>query len=277
MSNIISSDFYRVRKGAALRNTCLGLAAIVIVMLVLFMFMQSHAFASMITTAGEAMPAEMEDLQQEIQSEMIPINDGADFISKVQSEFVVFFFFLPITLAVFCADFTAGTYRNTLSYESDRVKVYMSKLLLSVALCLGMLLGMLLLSFLLGGIFFGFSGFTSAFLGKLLTSLLLQLPIYLATVAVCHCLVAFTRKSSSTIALFLVGYFVIALATQMAVGFFSLPEWIMLFDPQTAGKLMTFYDMASKGNIAFVVIYNLGITSLSTFLGVEYYKKTDMP
>ena len=277
MSNIISSDLYRVRKGAAYRNTCLGILFVIIAMLASFLFLQSGAATEMLTTTNDLAPADVAELEQVMQSEVALIASGAAFGLQMLSEFFIFLFFLPVVIAVFCADFTAGTYRNTLSYESDRVKVYMSKLLLSIGLCLAMLLGMLAVSSLLGSVAFGFSGFTAAFLGKLLTTLLLQFPIYLATITVCHCLVSVTKKSSSTIAVFLVGYFILTLVLQLAVGIFHMPEWLMLLDAQSAGKLMAAYADVPKSYIVFVVANNLGITALAVLLGAMYYQKTDMP
>ena len=277
MSNIISSDFYRVRKGAAYRNACIGILAVVLVFLGSFLFLQSGMAAEMLTTTNDLTPADVAELEQAMQSGIPPIESGAVFGFQMLSEFIVFLFFLPVVISVFCADFTAGTYRNTLSYESDRVKVYAAKLLLSIALCLAMLLGMLAVSFLFGSFAFGFSGFTAAFFGKLFTALLLQLPIYLAIITVCHCLVSFTKKSSSTIAVFLVGYFVLNLILQLAVGIFHMPDWLMLLDVQSAGKFVAAYDIMPKNYVIFAVAYNLGVTALATLLGAGYHQKTDMP
>ena len=277
MNNIISSDLYRVRKGAAYRNTCLGILAIILVMLTSFLFVQSGAAAEMLTTTNDLTPADVAELEQAIQSEVTLIENGAAFGQQMLSDFFIFLFFLPVAIAVFCADFSAGTYRNTLSYESDRTKVYMAKLLLSIGLCITMVLGMLAVSFLLGSVAFGFSGFTAAFFGNLSAALLLQLPIYLATITICHCLVSFTKKSSSTIAVFLVGYFVLDLILQLAVGIFHMPEWLMLLDAQSAGKLMAGYASAPKSYVVFVAVYYLGIATLTTLLGAVCYHKTDMP
>ena len=277
MSNIISSDFYRVRKGAAYRNTCLGILAFIVIMLASFLFVQSGMATEMLTATNDLTPADVAELEQTMQAEVAIVESGAVFGFQVLSDFFIFMFFLPVVISVFCADFTAGTYRNTLSYESDRIKVYMAKLLLSIALCLAMVLGMLAVSFLLGSFAFGFSGFTAAFFGKLAATLLLQLPIYLATITVCHCIVSFAKKSSSTIAVFLAGYFALVLVLQLAVGIFHMPEWLMLLDAQSAGKMMAGYASAPKSYVVFVVAFNLGITALATLLGARYYQKTDMP
>ena len=277
MNNIISSDFYRVRRGAAFRNTCLGLALVVIFMLIMFVFIQSDSFSEMIANTSELSIVETADIQQEMQSGFLQIENGVDFAVEILSESIVFLFFLPITIAVFCADFTAGTYRNTLSYESNRSKVYMAKLLMSIVLCFAMVIVMVIVCLILGSIAFGFSGFTVAAVGKLLITVLLQLPIYLATVTVCHCISSITKKSSMTIAIFLVGYFVLALILQLLTGVLSLPDWIMLIEPQSAGKFLAEYASAPSNEIAFVMVYYLVVTALAVILGVTHYRKTDMP
>ena len=277
MNNIISSDFYRVRRGAALRNTCLGLLLVVVFIMIMLIVMQSDKVPDMLATTNNLTPAEEAELRQSMQESITVVENGAEFGLEVLAESIIFMFFLPIAIAVFCADFTAGTYRNTLSYESNRTKVYMAKLLLSIGLCLAMVIGTVIVSLILGAFAFGFSGITTAAVGKLLIVILLQLPIYLATITVCHCLASITKKSSMTIAFFLVGYFVLTLIVQLMVGAFSLPEWLMVIEPQSAGKFAASFETAPVKDIAILIAYYMGVSVIALLLGAGYYKKTDMP
>ena len=277
MNNIISSDFYRVRKGAALRNTAIGLLAFVVFMLVMFLFMQSGTIIEMGISTNNLSPAEAAEMQQNMQDNLVSIGNGAEFGFAILSEAFMFFFFLPITIAVFCTDFTAGTYRNTLSFESNRVKVYASKLLLSICLCLVLVIGLIVACLILGSLAFGVTGMSAAAVGKLLISALLQLPICLATVSICHCLSALTKKSSSTIAIFMAGYFILVLILQLTTSVLTLPEWIMLIEPQSAGNLLASYDTVPMNEVILTAAYYLGVTAVTAVIGVTHYRKTDMP
>lgn len=275
MNNLIAADFFRVRCGATLRNTFLGVVAVILLVLIIVEANTGSLVINMDMPASE-IAALQQDLA-DMAAETPDAPDGAGFGLEMLRQFFVPFFFLPITIAVFCADFTAGTYRNTLSYESNRTRVYLAKLLLSVGLCLAMVLGSVVVSWLLGGIAFGFTGFTAAYFMQILTVLLLQLPIYLAFVAVYHCITAFTMKSSTTIAVFLVGVFGLTVAIQALVMAEPSLNWLTMLEPQSAGKMMAMYDTVPLGNIVTIAAYNIGITVAATLLGILRFRKTDMP
>lgn len=280
MNNIISSDFYRMRRGAALRNTCIALFVVIAMAMAGLLFIQSDFAAELIASPPGMSAAEAAELEKDIQDanqQVESIDGGAAFCMDMLGQSVIFFFFLPIVIAVFCADFSSGTYRNTLTYESNRIKVYMGKLLLSIGICIAMTIGMVIVSWLLGSLAFGFTGFTAAYFGRVLTVLLLQLPISLATIAVCHFLVVFTKKSGATIGTFVVGYIVLAIITQVIVGLFPSAQWAALLDPQSSGKLMTVFESAQTKHILFTVIYNLAVAAATTVLGALHFRKTDMP
>ena len=277
MNNIISSDYYRVRHGWTLRGTFIGVVLVIIVVMGIILGVQSAQFGTDTTDMTAAEIAEMQQDAADAQEEMGSIDSGAAFGLQMLGQFLIPFFFLPVILAVFCADFSAGTYRNTLSFESNRTKVYFSKLLLSVGICLAMVLGMLGVSWLVGGIAFGFGGFSTAYFGKVFTVLLLQLPIYLSYIAVGHFLVAVTKKSSTTIAIFLIGYFAVAIVLQTVAESDASREWMQLLDPTTSGQIMVSYEAMQIKDILFVVLYNIGIIGVTTLIGVTHYRKADMP
>lgn len=277
MNNLMAADFYRVRRGATLRNTFLGVVGVILLVLILIV-VEANTGSLVINVD---MPAsEVAALQQELEAmagETPDASDGAGFGLEMLRQFFIAFFFLPITIAVFCADFSAGTYRNTLSFESNRTRVYLAKLLLSIGLCLAMVLAGLVVSWILGGIAFGFTGFGAGYFAQILTILLLQLPIYLAFVAVFHCVTAFTKKSSTTIAICLIGFVAVAAILQALVVAVPSLDWLLMLEPQSAGKMMAMYDTVPLGNILFIVAYNLAITVAATLLGITCFRKTDMP
>lgn len=278
MSNIISSDFYRVRRGAALRNTFIGMALVVLFMIVMAFVSQMDGFTYV--ESGTLSVTEASELTQdltEVQQEAGSITGGAALASELLGQSLILFFFLPIALAVFCADFSAGTHHNTLSYESNRVKVYMAKLLLTIGLSLALVLAMVLFCWLSGGIAFGLGGFSWAYVQEVLLTILLQLPVYLSIISICHCLIAITRKSSVTIAIFIVGLLAFMLILQYIAQTFPDYSWLLMLDPQNGGKLMANREMASTGDLIFVAAYNLGLAAAATLLGSAVFRKADMP
>ena len=278
MSNIISSDFYRVRRGAALRNTFIGVALIILFMIVMTFVSQMDGFTYV--ESGTLSVTEASEMSQdlgEVQQATSSITGGAALASDLLGQALIIFFFLPIALAVFCADFSASTHHNTLSYESSRMKVYTAKLLLSIGLCLMLVLGMVVFSWLSGGIAFGLGGFSWAYIQELLITILLQLPIYLSVIAVCHCLIAITRKSSITIAVFIVGLLALMIFLQYIAQTFPDYSWLLLLDPQSGAKLMANREMASTGDILFTAGYHLAVAVGATVLGSLFFRKVDMP
>lgn len=282
MSNLISSDFYRVRRGAALRNTFIGMALLVIFILVMTVLSQSDSFSTVVLENGQSSmtEAELAELEQDLgeaEHEAAAIDSGPALAADVLGQSFLLFFFLPITLVVFCADFSAGTYRNTLSYDSNRLKVYFAKILLSVGLSLALVFATILFCWLSGGIVLGFSGFSWAYIQELLITILLQLPVYLSVIAICHCLIAVTRKSSATIAIFIVGLLAFMIFLQFIAQTYPDYSWVLLLEPQSGAKVMANRAMADTGDIIFVAVYNLALAAGATVLGSLFYRKVDMP
>lgn len=279
MSNIIASDFYRVRKGAAVRNTFLGIVLITILVLALGVFVESGTMETLVVEANGS-AQEITEIQQDIEElnrETAVLTTGASLAEEMLAQAFVIFFFLPVAIAVFCADFTASTHRNTLSYESDRGKVYWAKLALSLGISLVLVFSLVALNWVLGGIILGFDGFSLAYFGRILITFLLQLPVYLAVVAVLHLMIAFTKKSSSTIAIFLVGYFTLLIVLQVITSYFPGLEWMILLDPLNAARIMAYREGVPMATMAFIAGYNLVVAAVATLLGLFCFKKADMP
>lgn len=280
MSNIISSDFFRLRKGATLYATILGLLACVVLIVVVTATAQSPATADMVTGMEGLSEEDRIELQQdfaEAQDETAYIDGGAAIGSEMLTQSVCLLFFLPVVIAVFCADFVSGTYRNTLSYETNCTRVYFAKLALSAVICIAMIIVMLVFGWILGSIVLGATGFSGAYFASTLLTLLLQLPIYLAAVAIGHFLVALTKSSSATIAIFIIGFFAVSIAFPLLAGSISGLEWLALLEPQTAATVMMQHATASASDIIIVAGYHLALIVIATVVGVLHFRKTDMP
>ena len=268
MTNLMNADWYRVRHGAALRNTFLSFLVVVIFFAVFTAFSTSDESAGFLAITTDP------PIQSDVIGQGGSAASGASFSEQMQRSFFIPFFFLPIVLAVFCADFSAGTYRNILSYESKRGRVYLSKLLLSIVLCVGMIVASQAFSILLGGVLFGFTGFTAAFFSRTLLVFALQLPICIGFISVSHFLVAITKKSSTTITAFIVGYLaVVVLLQSVSMDFPS----VMMMEPQTGGQIMAMYEAATLSEIITILLYHAAISLIAVVAGLLHYRKVDMP
>lgn len=277
--NIFASDLYRLRKGAAIRNTLIGL-------IIVIAFMGWTLFA---TSAGELQVfldetassqgasavelAEMQDDFDEINQAMP--GSGADFVKLMVASNLPVFFLLPFILSIFCADFNNGTGRNTLSFESSRAKVYLEKLLLCIVAGLALNLVTAALSALMGGILFGFGGMGLAFWSRLLVTILLMLPSQLGAIGFGYCLVALFQRSSAVIAIYLIGLTVLTAVVQLVSALRGL-GWLLLLDWNAVGKLMLDYGAMATGQILLAVIAGLLIAAATATAGLLRYQKTDI-
>lgn len=284
MLNIFYSDAYRLRKGAAARNTIIGLLATILFLVLTMFTFTSEGFRLYLdgqeqagTFAGQEMTeadiADMRDAMDEV-GEVAPIN-GADFCREMLASNMLAFFVLPFIIAIFCADFSTGAYRNTLSYESSRTKVYLAKLALSALSYALLFLITFAGSLLVGGVFFGFGGVTPAFFAESFVFFLLLLPVNLGVICFGHCLVALTRKSSMTIAIYLIGLTALTGVIQMLAMLRPL-RWIALLDWNGVGKALIEYWTMPIGDILIVIVSGLVIAAGTTAIGLARYRSADM-
>lgn len=278
MTNIIRSDIYRLKKSATARNTIIGLLATILLIALMTISMTSGGFTVFLDESTVSVMTERE--QAEFQKDLADMQgyfpaNAAEFVTEIVSPNILPFFLLPFIIAVFCADFSAGTYRNSLSHESSRARVYIAKLGLDALCCLLLNVITILFSCLLGGLLHGLGGFSAEFFQHILITTLLLLPSQLGAICFGHMLVSFTKKSSSTIAIYLVGLTLLSVALQ-SLSIIPRLRWLMLLDWSSAGKLLAAYWTLSAGNIAIIVCSGLAVAALTTALGLAYYQKTDI-
>lgn len=278
MSTIIRSDIYRLRHGTMVRNVLIVLLAVLAFLAVMFVALRSEQMAFFVESGAidQYDEGESETLQQDFSDvqDYLPAN-AAEFTTVVTGENMLLFFFIPIILAIFCADFTDGTYRNTLSYESDRTKIYLAKLALSVGCCFLLNIVTILACWVVGGIAFGALGFSAAYLLQTLVSLLLFLPGQLATICFLHCLIVFTRKSSSTIGI----YIALCLGITTIVQLLTLiPQlgWVSYFDWNSVGQQLINYSTTPLYGLVLVVCSGLLAAVITTLVGINHYRKADL-
>lgn len=142
MTNIIQSDIFRIKKGAAVRNVFLA-GMIIIVITGVNMLGSSSGFGGVgvqsTASAARSLPG-----------------NGAEFVQQMRDDGLFPFFILAFAVAVLGAEYSTGTIRNSLSYFVDRKKIYFAKCITGLLCCLTYTLLCLVVSFVAGTILFGF-------------------------------------------------------------------------------------------------------------------------
>jgi ABC-type transport system involved in multi-copper enzyme maturation permease subunit len=280
MIDIIRSDFFRLRKGATAKLTVLGVCAFLTAMALIMLLLSSGVFTRILESSSEfAMFNASETGRTQVDDLYTAMNEtpknGAEFARVFVGAGLLPFFLLPLMLAVFAADYSAGTYRNTLSYETRRGRVYWAKLLTSIISFVLLFVVSLVFATLVGSVLFGFGGFSLEYVGWLLTTVLLQLPIYLGMICAIHFLIAFTQKSSTTIAVFLLVLLLFPSVVQLLT--FLLPTfgWLANFDLLGGLGAVAGYATAAPINIILPVTLGGALAIASTSAGMYRYMKTD--
>lgn len=212
MIKLIKADLFRLSKGSAVRNVLI--AGITIILLTgITMYNSGSGFfnvsVSSSVSTGSSIPA-----------------NGAEFVRQMRDDGFFPFFILAFAIAVLGADYSAGTLRNTLSYFAKRQSVYAAKCITGVLCCLAYSVACLVFSILLGCILFGFGGFSALYILRLLGQILLSLPLFAGMIGIGYFLLVFTKKSSITITVYIVGLLFMPSLTYNLYQIFPSAEWL---------------------------------------------------
>lgn len=274
MGNIISADFYRLRKGVAIRNTYIALVGILVLVLILVVITNSGTTKEFLVIEAEQDTEMIQDVN-EMQSAMPQTSASMahDFIT----ENVIAFLILPIALAVFGQDFSTGTYRNTLSFETNRKKMYFAKFITSFIYSAFLLGIAAIVGILFGGIAFGFTGFSLQFFKQMAITCLLLLPVVLALVSILHCLIAFTKKSGVTITIYLLYLFLVTTIVNLLVLFFPQLSFLQVIDVLFCWKSIGDFAASSVSQIVVPLLYTGILLVISFVAGLVHFVKADLP
>jgi ABC-type transport system involved in multi-copper enzyme maturation permease subunit len=272
---------FRLRKGAAQKFTFIGVFVFVLAMALIMMLLSSGVFTSIMESSAEfeminsseAGRSQMDNLYTAMQE--VPKN-GAEFAQVFVSSGLLAFFMLPLMLAVFATDFTAGTYRNTLTFETQRGKVYWAKLLTSIIQFVMLFAAGLVVSWLIGSILFGFGGLNLSFIGRILLTALLQAPIYLGMICLIHFLISVTRKSSATIAGFLLFLLLFPSVVQLLTFLLPTFSWLEHLDLFSGLGTVASYATAAPIDIILPIVLGGLLAVASTAVGLLRYTKADL-
>lgn len=275
MLNIIQADLFKIRKGKAFYGVMMGLLAIVILIGGVLKVIGSPAFQVQMSTFEESLS---EEDKQELSDgqEIVPAN-GGEFLrmafQEMGSAFILFL--LPFIITVFGADYSSGTYRNLLSYHSKRAEIYAAKTITSLILTVVMLVGFTIFGAVIGGILFGFGGFTAAVFMEIIKTSVLLLPVLGAVIALGYCIMAFVKKTSYTISIFLVGALVWSLILQVLAMLVPRWEWILQLDLMSAVKMIGQYAANADVSIMIPMVFSVILLVGSYVIGSLKYSRTD--
>lgn len=266
--NIIYSDAYRLYKNKTIRNTIFAAAIIII-----FMGLLEFLAANNIWGLGS------EDIYfgvvSFVQGNQLPDNNAAF------AQLILGSGFLPVILLIFIiaimgTDYSQGTLQNTLSFETNRQVVYISRFLLGVILSFLLTVFCILFSLIVGLVLFGFGGFNVIYLEHIIYSLLLLLPLYMGLIGFGNFVVVITRKLSSTIIIYLLSMLLLASVAQSISESFPAIEWLAFFDPITSTKTISSYWQQSIGYVVSMIIAWIIVAAITTIIGIIRYKSEDI-
>lgn len=275
MLNIIRSDLFKIYKGKAFYGVMLGLLGTIILIAGMFKIIQSPAFRESMS-AHEEVFNESDILDVEEAQQYLPSN-GGEFLEFMNQEMGsgFLFFLLPFVIAVFGADYSSGAYRNLLSYHSGRAGIYAAKMITSIILTVLMMVGTSVINIIIGGIVFGFSGFTGTVLLGTVKSIIMMLPILISLIGTAHCVLAFTKKTSATIAFYLVGLTVWSLVLQIPALLMPKMGWLLQLDFSSSIKTAAQYAMNADVKIMVPMIFSFLLIAGTCVFGAIKYKATD--
>lgn len=275
MLNIIKADLFKFRKGKALWGIILGLLGIVILVAGVEKVLTPMAVQKK-EDAFQTNILDEETMDLEEMKPFVPAN-GGEFLETIfwamGDAFVLFL--LPLIISIFGSDYSSGTYRNLLSYHSRREMVYTAKVITTVILTVMMVIGLLIAAAVVGGVVFGFGGFSGALVLKMAKGAVMMLPILTAIIAVGYCIMTFMKKTSYTIAIFLVGLVVWSLILQIITSIKPEMEWIMQLNLMNTLDIVGEYLTKGDVKIMISMLFSLIILVGTYILGLIRYKNTD--
>lgn len=262
MTTIIKSDVFRLKRGAAVRN--IYLAGIIIIIITGINMLSSHSGFGGVGVQSSASA-----------TRSLPAN-GASFVQQMRDDGLFPFFILTFAVAVLGADYSAGTIRNTLSYFVDRKKVYFAKCITGLFCCIGYTLSCLAVSLITGIVLFGFGGFSFSFILRILAQIILSIPLYLGMIVIGNALLVFSKKTSITIATYLIGLIAFPSVMYQINQLFPRAEWLKLCDPLSSFSMFSRFWEFPSIDIVLVLLFWIILDAIILFAGVRMYSCSDV-
>jgi len=261
MVNIIKSDIFRIKKGAAVRNVFLAGMIIIVITGVNMLGSSSGLGGVGVQSTASA-------------ARSLPGN-GAEFVQQMRDDGLFPFFILAFAVAVLGAEYSTGTIRNSLSYFVDRKSVFFAKCITGFLCCLTYTLLCLIVSFVAGTILFGFGGFNLTLIARILAQIILSTPLYMGMIAIGNGLLVFTKKTSITITTYLIGLIVFPSIIYQIYQLIPA-EWLTLCDPLSAFSMLSRFWEFPLMNVGMVLLFWVILDVFLLFIGARLYADADI-
>lgn len=264
MMNIIRADIYRIMRGKALYITFTVLLAVVVLNI-----------ATGTTTIGfnKSLTEKLYQPDGEI-----AVGAGLKTVETVLSNAdALIFFVMPLFMGVSVAIFSQGAVKNELSIGVSRSKLYFSKLLLSIALCLLLVLMYMLISMLTAFVLSGFEGLPSweAVL-TMVKGLGGQLAILSAFTSVGVFLSFVTRRAAMVNGIYIAFIIVPSLVINLLSSFFDGIAGFLKYEPYGCLVSFVYIDSMSGTDIVRGLIVAIIYILVSTIAGIALFKKAEI-
>ena len=171
--------------------------------------------------------------------------------------------------------FSNGTIKNDLAWGVSRAKLYISKLVVSLGLCIAMVVFYMGSGFLIATIANGFGGpVPEGLWTTMFQTLGAQLWMFFALTAILVFLIFITKREGVVIITFIAG----AMAPQMLFFILSevgvtIPQWLLYFDIGSSINRLGYLELLETRSIFIILaaglIYMLG----TTIGGIAVFKK----
>jgi len=131
-------------------------------------------------------------------------------------------------------------------------------------------------SVLVGIILFGSEGFSSLYILRLLGQVLLSLPLFAGMIGIGYCLLVYTKKSSITIAVYLVGIIILPSLTYQLYQIFPSAKWLQICDPLSAFSVVSRFWEFDSFIVAMMLLTWLAVDAAVISIGMYRYETADV-
>lgn len=276
MMRLMRADMYRIFRGKAIYITF----AIMLILIVLTVFVFRSAIQTVVIAPIEeldiSLETPMEVIEHIMPSEEIMSGSVAARLALNSMDSIAYYFFLPIIVAVAMAAFSSGAIKNELAIGISRTRLYLSKWILSSALCFVFMLLYLLLSVLFATTIDGIGYWDSGYLANTLKSFGMQTFFMLAINSVGIFLCFATKKTAAVIGAFIAIVLVPLMIVSLLV--LAFPGAMEYTNYDLVYQLIIFAQTASLSGTAFArgVAIGLAYLLIPTIGGIMLFRKAEI-
>lgn len=259
MLNLIKAELYRIFRSKALWIT----------LIVLIAFLTINGLTGAVGTMGtfnEDVDA-MRETTNGLKGSLVQLYQMATGDN-------LFYFFLPILVAVIATDFTNGTVRNVLARGSSRTKYYLSKLILSILLCSIFIIIYETYPLAIGTIRYGLGDYFNIF--NYWRILLTQIPIYLAVVSLGTFIALTVKKTATLNAIYIPIFVVTQLIIATLIGFNDKFKWLIDYELSLGIRKYVFTETITNNNIISAFTLGISVIIITTVLGIILFRKSEI-